>query len=63
MVNPSNTYKSAYVVTLRYASPHDEKVSPTPITSSHTTLVPFVTVTVSLAPFDVVAYIAEAIRG
>ena len=63
VVNPSNTYNSAYVVTLRYVSPPDEKVKPTPITSSHTTLLPSATVTVSLAPFDVVAYIAEAIRG
>ena len=63
VVNPSNTYKSANIVNLCYASPPNEKVNPTPIMSSHTTLLPFATVTVSLAPFDVVAFIAEAIRG
>ena len=63
VVNLSKTYNSAYVVTLRFVSPPNEKVKPTPITSSHTTLLPFATVTVSLAPFDLVAYIAEAIRG
>ena len=62
VVNPSNAYKSAYIVTLHYTSLPDKKVSPTPITPSHTTLVPFAIVTVSLAPFDMVAYIAKAIR-
>ena len=62
VVNLSNTYNSAYIVTLRYVSPPDEKVKPTPITSSHTTLLPFATVTVSLLPLNVVAYIAEAIH-
>ena len=41
----------------------NKKVKPKPITSSHPALLPLAIATVSLAPFNVVAYIAEAIRG